>query len=47
MIKKTQILPSLLIIIQAASAVPYAVKGNWRMAVYWTAAAVLNVAITF
>ncbi len=45
--KIEQILPVILIIIDAASVVPYAVKGNIGQAVYWAAAAVLNIAVTF
>lgn len=45
--KKEQILPLVLIVIQATAAIPYTVSGNWRMALYWTAAAVLNIAVTF
>lgn len=45
--KIEQILPVILIIIDVASAVPYLVKGNIGQAVYWAAAAVLNIAVTF
>ena len=45
--KIEQILPVILIIIDAASAAVYAVKGNIGQAVYWAAAAVLNIAVTF
>ena len=45
--KIEQILPVILIIIQGAAAVPYLVKGNIGQAVYWAAAAVLNIAVTF
>lgn len=45
--KKEQILPLVLIVIQATAAIPYTVSGNWRKALYWTAAAVLNIAVTF
>ena len=45
--KKEQILPLILIVIQAMSAIPYTVTGDWRKAIYWVAAAVLNIAVTF
>lgn len=45
--KKEQILPLILIIIQTLSAIPYAISRDWRMMTYWIAAAVLNVAVTF
>lgn len=45
--EKEQILPLILIIIQVVSAIPYTVTGDWRKAVYWVAAAVLNIAVTF
>lgn len=45
--KREQILPLLLIIIQAGAAIPYAIGHNWRMMTYWMAAAVLNIAVTF
>ena len=44
---KTKIFPLILIILQFAAAVMYGVAKNGRMAVYWFAAAVLNVAVTF
>lgn len=47
MIDRTKIFPLILIILQAVSAVPYALAGDWRQAVYWIAAAVLNIAVTF
>lgn len=45
--KREQILPLVLIIVQALSAIPYAAAHNWRMMTYWIAAAVLNIAVTF
>lgn len=45
--KIEQILPVILIIIDAAFVVSYAVKGNIGQAVYWAAAAILNIAVTF
>ena len=45
--RKEQILPFVIILIDLGSAVPYMMGGNWRKAVYWIAAAVLNIAVTF
>ncbi len=42
-----KILPVLLIVIDAASAIPYTINGDVGHVVYWIAAAVLNVAVTF
>ena len=47
MIRPEQILPSLLIAIDIGAAVPYALNGDWRMAVYWVAAATLTTVVTF
>lgn len=44
---KEKILPTVIMIIQFASALPYAFKGDWRMALYWTAAGVLTIAVTY
>ena len=45
--KPTQIMPTVLIVIDLISAVIYALSGDWRKTTYWIAAAVLNVAVTF
>lgn len=45
--KREQILPLILIIIDTASAVPYIFKHDVGHVVYWIAAAVLNAAVTF
>lgn len=45
--RKEQILPFVIILIDLGSAVPYMMDGNWRKTVYWIAAAVLNIAVTF
>ncbi|MGN0150408.1 MAG: hypothetical protein ACI4C7_09200 [Clostridia bacterium] len=45
--RKEQILPFVIILIDLGSAVPHMMDGNWRKAVYWIAAAVLNIAVTF
>ncbi len=42
-----KLFPALLILLQAAAGVAYIPSGDWRMVVYWFAAAVLNVAVTF
>lgn len=48
----TKIFPTILIILMFAASAAYfydAVygEGNWRMGVYWFAAGVLNIAVTF
>lgn len=42
-------LPTIMIVLQAASAVIYACGGlhNWRMVAYWVAAAVLTYSVTW
>lgn len=45
---KTQyIFPVLLIALDIGAAAVYAFGKDWRMTVYWIAAAVLNVTVTF
>lgn len=44
---RQQILPSLLIAIDLGAASTYALDGNWRKIVYWTAAAALSWVVTF
>lgn len=41
------IFPILLIILDVGAAVIYAACGDMKKAIYWTAAAVLNIAVTF
>ena len=41
------IFPSILIALDAAAALVYAFKADWRMATYWTAAATLTACVTF
>ena len=36
-----------MIVLDAGAAAVYAWRGEWRMAIYWIAAAVLNAAVTF
>jgi len=39
--------PSALIALDVCAALPYAWHGNWRMAIYWLAAATLTACVTF
>ena len=41
------IFPTILIALDVAAAVPYAVQANWRMAIYWLAAATLTACVTY
>lgn len=45
--KTTYIFPTLLIVLDIGAAVMCGVSGDFKKAVYWTAAAVLNAAVTF
>ncbi len=45
--KTTYIFPTLLIALDIGAAVMCGVSGDLKKAVYWTAAAVLNAAVTF
>jgi hypothetical protein len=42
-----KILPTLLIIIDILAAMPYGFAGDWRMCVYWLAAATLTYVVTW
>jgi uncharacterized membrane protein len=44
---KEKILPTVLIVIDIAAAFGYLPSGNWRMVVYWIAAAVLTTVVTW
>ncbi len=44
---KTQIFPLLLIALELGAAIMYGVVGDWSKTVYWAAAAILNIAVTF
>ena len=44
---KEKILPTVLIIIDICAAVGYLPTGNWRMVVYWAAAATLTTMVTW
>lgn len=46
-IKPQQALPLLLIIINIGAAIVYAAQKDYKKAVYWIAAAVLNYTVTF
>lgn len=41
------IFPTLLIVLDVAESIPYAVRGNLRMMVYWLAAATLTACVTY
>ena len=41
------ILPTILIVLDVCASLPYAVHGNWRMAIYWLAAATLTACVTY
>jgi len=44
--KAKYIFPALLILLDVGAAIVYAIKSDWRMTIYWVAAAVLNVCVT-
>lgn len=43
----SRLLPVAMIALACGSSVVYAMAGDWRRSVYWLAAAVLNVTVTF
>lgn len=45
--KAEYIFPTVLIALDVAAAVPYAVRCNLRMAIYWLAAATLTACVTY
>ena len=45
--KKELIFPLLLIILDFGAAVMYGASGDFKKAVYWIAAAILNITVTF
>ena len=45
--KPEQVLPSIMIILSVGAAIVYACHHNWRLTIYWTAAAVLTTSVTF
>lgn len=42
-----KILPTILIVIDILSSIPYWHQGNWRMGVYWLCAAGLTFVVTY
>ena len=47
MIANVNIFPILLILLNAGACIVSIYAGDWRMALYWGAASVLNAAVTF
>lgn len=45
--KTTQIFPTILIVLNLCSSVVCGCCGDWKKLVYWVAAAVLNITVTF
>ena len=45
--KLEYIFPTVLIALDVAASIPYAVRGNLRMMIYWLAAATLTATVTF
>jgi hypothetical protein len=45
--KSEYIFPTVLIVLDVLAAIPYAVKCNIRMMVYWLAAATLTACVTY
>ena len=41
------IFPTVMIVLDVCAAIPFAVKHDWRMAIYWLAAATLTTCVTF
>lgn len=44
---KQYIFPVVLIVLDVGAAIIYATEKDWRKTVYWLAAAVLNITVTF
>jgi len=42
-----KIFPTVLILLDIAASIVYTCHGDWRKAVYWLAAAILTVTVTF
>jgi hypothetical protein len=42
-----KLFPTILIILSALAAISYIPSQDWRHVVYWTAAAVLNISVTY
>lgn len=47
MLKKEFIFPLALIILDIGAGIVYAAAGDYKKMIYWLAAAVLNIAVTF
>lgn len=45
--RSAHIFPTVLMALDIAAAIPYAVERNWRMMVYWLAAATLTACVTY
>ena len=45
--QKEHIFPLILILLDLCAAAVYGFSGDWKKAVYWAAAVVLNAAVTF
>ena len=45
--QREKIIPTILILLDIGVAIGYIPGGNWRMVVYWTAAATLTTVVTF
>jgi hypothetical protein len=45
--KPEQFFPVILIVLDICAAGGYLVRGGWRLAIYWAAAAVLSYTVTF
>lgn len=43
----TKIIPTIMMVMQFLVAIPYAIDGNTKMTVYWIAAGVLTLALTY
>ena len=41
------VFPTILIALDICAAIPYAVRAEWRMTVYWLAAATLTACVTY
>lgn len=41
------IFPTVLIVLDVCASLPYAWHGNWRMMIYWLAAATLTACVTY
>jgi len=43
----TLVFPSVLIALDICAAIPYFVVGNWKLGIYWLAAATLTACVTY